>query len=165
MPGKTERKCGDAPPKKSLRRVQCRSGLGTAGGVISPAGNPAINRALEFIYRNCSQPIDVEDVVKDSELSRSALHYVFVEQLGKPPGQLFRQIRIEKAKRLLMENDLMLKEIADQCGFRSLNSFCVTFKLLTGVARSNFSGSNGWAFTDSRWPVLNVGRCFPLAAK
>lgn len=66
------------------------------------------------------------------------MHYVFIEQLGKPPGRLLRQIRIEKAKHLLMENDLMLTEIADRCGFRSWNSFCVTFKLLTGMAPKQF---------------------------
>jgi len=138
MPGKTEAKRGNSPQKQSLRRHQRPEGLGVAGGVSRPAHDSAIHRALEFIYRNCSQPIDVDDVVKDSELSRSALHYVFVEQLGRPPGQLLRLIRIEKAKRLLMEHDLMLKEIADRCGFRSLNSFCVTFKLLTGVAPKQF---------------------------
>ena len=135
---KTNSKNGNLTLRQGRTRPNSLKIIGASRAVPLPAHNSTVNKALDFIYRHYNQPIDVDDVVVNSELSRSCLHYHFIEQLGIPPGQLLRQLRIEKAKHLLMEDDLTIKEIASLCGFKSLNSFCVTFKLVAGMASKQF---------------------------
>ncbi len=97
-----------------------------------------INRTLKFIARNMGQPFNLAKLVEISQMSRRGFLNAFVKHTGTRPGQFLRQIRIEQSKRILIENDLKLTEIAAMSGFGQLNSFCVAFKQATGVAPKQF---------------------------
>lgn len=51
------------------------------------------------------------------------------------------QVRIEKAKRLLLENELSVKAIALDCGFLNCQHFITTFKKWVGVTPGEFKSS------------------------
>jgi LacI family transcriptional regulator len=81
--------------------------------------NPALVRALHFIRRNPSQPMQVDDVARHAGVSRRVLERQFVEALGRAPAAEIRRVRLERAKALLAETDLPIPEIAESAGFGS----------------------------------------------
>ena len=71
-------------------------------------------------------------------MSRRGLAKAFQKNLGMGLGSYLRQVRLEHAKRLLVNNDLRLNEIARRCGYRSVNSFCVAFQRQMCIAPMQF---------------------------
>jgi AraC-like DNA-binding protein len=97
-----------------------------------------INKCLGFTTENFRRPIQVKDMVKISGMSRRGFIKAFDKHIGANPGAVLRHLRLEYAKRLLTEQDLKLKEIACQCGYRNENSFCVAFQRTMGMAPKQF---------------------------
>jgi len=73
-----------------------------------------------------------------SGMSRRGLTKAFHMHLGFSPGSVLRHVRIERAKQILVERDLTLKDIAKHCGYRSENTFCIAFQRATGMAPKKF---------------------------
>jgi LacI family transcriptional regulator len=61
-------------------------------------------------------------------LSRRALEICFRETLGRSPAAEIRRVRLERARRLLAEQDLPLSEVAVRSGFDSVEVLTRTFR-------------------------------------
>lgn len=68
------------------------------------------------------------------------LIYLFKRKLGMSPVQYLTQLRIQKAKQLLLETDLPVKEIAVCIGYPDVNYFNRIFKKYTDVPPAAFRG-------------------------
>ena len=117
---------------------RCLEMISVDGQVNINVRHAKIDRSLQFIARNYRAPIKLAKLVEISQMSRRGFLKAFQRHTGTSPVQLLRQIRIEQSKRILIENDLKLTEIAAMSGFGQLNSFCVAFKQVTGVAPKQF---------------------------
>jgi AraC family transcriptional regulator, transcriptional activator FtrA len=95
--------------------------------------HPTVSRCLDFLAHNFNRPIQIQDLVKMSGMSRRGLLKAFGKHVGANPGATLRRVRIEYAQRLLTEQDLPLKAIAKHCGYRSVNSFYVSFSRFVGL--------------------------------
>ena len=91
-------------------------------------------RCLRYIWDNYHKPIGVDDLARVAAMSRSGLHKVFLEKIGRPPGGELQRVRIESGKRLLASSEMKLEEIAEKCGYQSGNSFWVAFREATGMS-------------------------------
>jgi transcriptional regulator GlxA family with amidase domain len=66
---------------------------------------------------------------------------LFREQLGEPPGQLVRRVRLELAARMLASTVLPLPQIARACGFSSAETLRQAFVASYHVTPSLFRTS------------------------
>jgi LacI family transcriptional regulator len=90
--------------------------------------------ALRYIRSHAADRIDVDDIAAASGLSRSSLERRFRSFLGRGPlAELLRE-RIDRAKKLLVETDLAVKEIARAAGFHDLRHLSVTFRHKAGIS-------------------------------
>jgi LacI family transcriptional regulator len=121
---------GTIPPKPL--RSPARGVVVRKSSDLLAIQHPNVARALRFIWQHASQSIGVADVVRAAAMSRRGLHEAFVQQLGRTPGAELRRIRLERACKRLVETGDKIEAVALQCGYQSLNSFCVAFKRLTG---------------------------------
>ncbi len=68
----------------------------------------------------------------------------FSELFKKEAGQSFNKykntVRIEKAKELLIHQDMKATDVAELVGFKELGYFCIVFKKLTGMTPTEFKG-------------------------
>jgi AraC-like DNA-binding protein len=103
-------------------------------GPASAANHPGIDRCLGFMAQNFHEPIQLKDLVKVSGMSRRGFCKAFNRYVGANPGAVLRHVRIEYAKQILVEHDLVLKQVAKQCGYRSENTFCVAFQSVMGTS-------------------------------
>jgi LacI family transcriptional regulator len=73
-------------------------------------------------------------------MSVRSFHQAFVNHLGRSPGNELHRIRIERAKRLLVDSGEKMDVIAEMCGYQNGNSFWVAFKQSTGMSPKQYRG-------------------------
>lgn len=105
---------------------------------ILTISHPGVARSLRHIWEHAHEPICIQDLVSVAAMSRRGLHKAFLERLGRTPGQELQRVRIEHAKKLLAETGQKVEAIANDCGYQSINTFCVAFKRAVGISAKQF---------------------------
>ena len=100
--------------------------------------HPGLARSLRFMWEHCQEPIGVGDLAQSASMSVRSFHEAFVKSLGRSPGSELHRIRIERAKKLLLDTDEKLDVVAEMCGYQSANSFWVAFKQATGMSPKQY---------------------------
>jgi transcriptional regulator GlxA family with amidase domain len=100
--------------------------------------NRALYEGLNFLQEKWHEPITVSDLTRASALSQRGFQKAFMKHTGRSPGRELRRIRIERSKELLAGGDANLSAVAQQCGYRSLNSFWVAFRRVTGMSPGKY---------------------------
>lgn len=98
----------------------------------------AVQKALEMIEAKMMDPPTLNELASYSGMSRTYFSYVFREVKGMKLQDYLIQTRLNKAKNLLGNIDLKIKQIAHETGFRDPNYFCRTFKKKTGLNPTNW---------------------------
>lgn len=101
-----------------------------------------IRQAKLTILENLHQSIPQQKIAQSIGMGYSLFRKKFKEYTGVAPAQYQIQLRINKAKDLLIASALPLKEIAHSLGFETLDYFCRLFKQKTGFTPSEFREKN-----------------------
>lgn len=100
-----------------------------------------VNKARMLMRSSFDQNISPEDIAKDLQISYSKFRKIFKEFTGMSPGQFQIQLKIHRAKELLVESTKSVKEIAYDLNFDSNFYFCRLFKEKTGMTPVEFRKS------------------------
>jgi AraC-like DNA-binding protein len=84
--------------------------------------------ALAYIESHLHERIDVATLQGGLNMSRSDFSIAFKKDMGVTPGRYIIHRKLSLAKRLLLQTDLRIKEIAGQCGYRDEFYFSRLFK-------------------------------------
>ncbi|MDR2053488.1 MAG: AraC family transcriptional regulator, partial [Treponema sp.] len=98
-----------------------------------------IEQAKSIFEKNVYHPMDMDGLTKILGISYQALLDQFREKMRLTPYQYFLQLKINKAKELLLEGRLSIKEISYKLSFSSPYYFSRLFKGKTGVSPSQWS--------------------------
>ncbi|MBM4351496.1 MAG: helix-turn-helix transcriptional regulator, partial [Deltaproteobacteria bacterium] len=88
----------------------------------------AVQKASNMIKERIQDLPTLSELAKSTGLSRTYFSYVFKEVTGMRLQDYLTQTRLNKAKELLGNIDLKIKQIAYEAGFSDPNYFCRTFK-------------------------------------
>ena len=91
-----------------------------------------ITRAKQFINDNCREDISLADVAKACNTSTFYFCKLFKRHAGLNFTRHLSNVRIEKAKNLLLNRELRVSEIGYEVGFQSLTHFNRVFKKVVG---------------------------------
>lgn len=80
-------------------------------------------KILEYINKNLSEDISLEDLATRSFYNPSYFSRIFKERFGMGFKAYITKLRTEKAAELLKNTTLSVKEIMTHCGFNDKNSF------------------------------------------
>ncbi|MEA4888658.1 MAG: AraC family transcriptional regulator [Clostridiaceae bacterium] len=83
---------------------------------------------MNFIHFNYSNIIGLDDLATLSKVSKTILIDTFKSVYGTTPICYINQLRLQKAKELLVNTDTSIGEIARLIGFQSIYYFSRTFK-------------------------------------
>ena len=100
--------------------------------------HPKVALALRYIAESANRRIKVNDVVNAVATNRRTLERNFSEFTGRTISQEISRMRIERAKRLMMESDLSFKELAAELGYRNSDHFYKSFLRVEGQTPSSF---------------------------
>lgn len=98
-----------------------------------------ITRVMEYIKKNYAQDVSLEDCAELVGCSYTTLSKEFRKETGMRFVEYLNQQRVNKAKSLLIRNDVSMKEIVESAGFRNYNYFFKVFKEIVGVTPSEFA--------------------------
>lgn len=96
--------------------------------------DPRIKLALQVMANGAAQDLTVLHLAEEIGLSPSRFEHVFKEATGRNFRQHRQNVRVRRAKTLLQDWRLSLKEIAYLSGYASPSSFSRAFR--TSVLRS-----------------------------
>ena len=99
-----------------------------------------IDRARDFIMANFKKDISLDDVSREVDISPYYFSKVFKEATGENFIEYLTNIRIEKAKELLDNTDMSMKEICLEVGYSNPNYFSRIFKKSVGVSPTEYKG-------------------------
>lgn len=100
--------------------------------------DPDVSKAMQFIRLHESDLISVEDVLEHVPLSRRNLERRFRKLLGRSPLDEIRRIHIEQAKRLLVETDLQMPQVASKSGFGDATYLGIVFRRHVGMSPTHY---------------------------
>ena len=109
-----------------------------AGSSSGGSAAPFRTAVVKFILSHLAEPISVEDMAKAAGLSRWYFSRKFVEFEGVSPSDFLLALRLDQAKKLLVNTRLGVKEIAYQCGFSEPSYFCRVFRQDVGITPSKY---------------------------
>jgi LacI family transcriptional regulator len=101
----------------------------------------AVTLALQIIRDRACEPIQVRDVVDAVPASRTSLEIRFQKHTGHSIHSEIRQTQLNQAKKMLSSGNLPIKNVAQHCGFRTVQYFTTVFREAFGETPAAFQGS------------------------
>jgi AraC-like DNA-binding protein len=98
----------------------------------------AVERAIAMMRTHFAEPISLDRLSEAAVVSRYHLNRIFHDVTGVPPGQFLAAIRIEAAKRLLVDSRLRVVDVCYEVGYGSVGTFTSLFTALVGVQPTRF---------------------------
>lgn len=87
---------------------------------------------------DASHPVTVAELARCEGMSVRHFSRLFRATAGKPVSDYAAEVRITRAKALLADESVLVKEIAFRCGFLSSSSFSSAFRRATSLTPQQF---------------------------
>lgn len=78
-----------------------------------------IDNVIEHIHSHIDEKLSIAEMADVAGMSTSSFSRTFKKEVGMPPAEYLIQIRLDRAKKLLIAGDRSVTEIALECGFNS----------------------------------------------
>lgn len=87
-----------------------------------------LNEAIRYIHENYHKPLDLAMVSNHVSLNYAYFSNLFKKNIGKGFAEYLRDVRLDKARRLLAETEHKIVEVAAMVGYESYKSFTRAFR-------------------------------------
>lgn len=118
----------------TILRMNPKMDTNSNGSVIKTE----IKRAIIEIQTNKHTHIDINELAKRLNYSRSHLEREFKQEIGIPIGKYTRELRLEEAKNSLRYTTNSITSISETLAFDSIHKFSLFFKRHTGYSPEKY---------------------------
>ncbi|MDQ0088834.1 two-component system response regulator YesN [Paenibacillus anaericanus] len=87
-----------------------------------------LNEAVRYIHENYHKPLDLAMVSNHVSLNYAYFSNLFKKNIGKGFAEYLRDVRLDKARRLLAETEYKIVEVTAMVGYESYKSFTRAFR-------------------------------------
>ena len=126
-----------------LRRSESSISIGTR--LVSPMYYESlpdrIKEIAKYMEQNIRQSLSVSQIARHFSLSDSGLKKMFSRDAGCGVTDFFNNMKIEKAKEYIREDEKNFTQISDELGFSSIHYFSRLFKKKTGMTLTEYRSS------------------------
>lgn len=105
-------------------------------------GKKVIDKIIHFINNNYYSDINLNDLAAKYFLNSNYLCQLFKSEIGENFTDYLTQIRIEKAKELLINTELKSYKIAELVGYNNSRYFSEVFQKIVGSTPTNYRQKN-----------------------
>lgn len=93
---------------------------------------------MQYFEKHLFETVSAHDLCKQLSMSRSYLEYIFKRQTGRGMMSVFSEMKIEKAKELLRNQNYNITQISEYLGYSSVHYFSRKFKQTVGMCPSEY---------------------------
>lgn len=83
---------------------------------------------LDYIHKNYSQKITLEDLAKTASVSKTEILRCFKSIIGQSPMNYLKTYRLQRAAYMIANTDHTIGQICEECGFNDNSYFTRSFK-------------------------------------
>jgi len=94
--------------------------------------NAKVLHIIEFMEANISEPLSLVEIARYVGLSRRQIERLFQGQMGRSPARYYLEIRLDRARHLLMQSTIPVVDVAIACGFVSASHFSKCYREMYG---------------------------------
>src|SRR5690349_23114544 len=98
----------------------------------------AVERVITTARERLCEPISLHDMSRVAYLSAFHFNRVFHQITGLPPNKFISAMRLDEAKRLLLNTNLSITDICFEVGYNSLSTFTRLFTQRVGLGPREF---------------------------
>lgn len=90
--------------------------------------HPKLSQVIQMMENNIEEPISPSILAKDVGMSTRQLERLFRRYLNRSPKRYYMELRLQKARNLLMQTDMSVINVALACGFASPSHFSKCYR-------------------------------------
>jgi len=90
--------------------------------------HPKLSQVIQMMEANIEEPISPSILAKDVGMSTRQLERLFRRYLNRSPKRYYMELRLQKARNLLMQTDMSVINVALACGFASPSHFSKCYR-------------------------------------
>jgi transcriptional regulator GlxA family with amidase domain len=109
---------------RDQQRMAAQSRLGAA--------SEKLVAAVGLMESSTEEAREVADIAARVSLSARQLERLFAKYVHKSPSRYYRELRLDRARRLLLETTKPILDIAVACGFASASHFSRCYRIVYG---------------------------------
>ncbi|MBK8457700.1 MAG: GlxA family transcriptional regulator [Phyllobacteriaceae bacterium] len=94
--------------------------------------NSKVLSIIEVMEANLSEPLSLVEIADEADLSRRQIERLFRTEMGRSPARYYLEIRLDRARHLLLQSSLPVVDVAVACGFVSASHFSKCYRELYG---------------------------------
>jgi AraC-like DNA-binding protein len=98
----------------------------------------AVERVITNARERLCEPISLQDMSRVAYISTFHFNRVFHQITGLPPAQFINAMRLDEAKRLLLNTERSITDISFEVGYNSLSTFTRRFTQRVGLGPREF---------------------------
>ena len=102
----------------------------------APSRDKSVQPAIDYLFTRLDQPLSVSLLASVAGLSVAQLTRLFKKETGMTPGAFIRHIRLDTAKRMLLDHSRSITRVAMACGFQNASHFAAEFAKAYGESPS-----------------------------
>lgn len=95
--------------------------------------NTHLASAIKIMQERISEPVSPALIAEDVGISARQLERLFGKYLNTSPKKYYMELRLERARKLLVQTEMSITEIAFVCGYESTGHFSRTYRIAFGV--------------------------------
>ncbi len=92
--------------------------------------NSKVLSIIELMEANLSEPMSLLTIARHVGLSRRQIERLFRQEMGRSPARYYLEIRLDRARHLLLQSTMPVVEVAVACGFVSASHFSKCYREL-----------------------------------
>ena len=90
--------------------------------------HPKLSKVIQMMEINIEEPMSPSILAKDVGMSTRQLERLFRRYLDRSPKRYYMELRLQKARNLLMQTDMSVINVALACGFASPSHFSKCYR-------------------------------------
>ena len=90
--------------------------------------NAKVLTIIELMEANLSEPLSLVEIADHVGLSRRQIERLFRQEMGRSPARYYLEIRLDRARHLLIQSSMPVVEVAVACGFVSASHFSKCYR-------------------------------------
>ncbi|NBR34929.1 MAG: GlxA family transcriptional regulator [Rhodobacteraceae bacterium] len=105
--------------------------------------HPKLSQVIQMMEQNIEEPISPATLAKNVGMSTRQLERLFRRYLSRSPKRYYMELRLQKARNLLMQTDMSVINVALACGFASPSHFSKCYRAHYSTTPYRERGSHG----------------------